>query len=136
MAAQPGAAAQTETKTMRIAFLAAAAALAASAHAVPPDQYRLRSAGELVGICSTQPSDPDYATAMAFCHGVLAGAYGYYDSATPAADRFVCPPDPSPKRSKIAADFVAWVKARPQLMNAGAIDTLFNFAGETFPCRK
>jgi len=36
----------------------------------------------------------------------------------------------------VASDFVAWANARPQLMNAGAIDTLFRFAGETFPCRK
>jgi hypothetical protein len=123
---------------MRIAVLAGAALAVAAqaAHAAPADQYRARSAGELVNICSTQPTDPDYATAMAFCHGVLAGSYGYYDAATPAADRFVCLPDPSPKRSKIAADFVAWVKARPELMSAGAIDTLFRFAGETFPCRK
>jgi hypothetical protein len=121
---------------MRIAVLAAAAALAASANAAPPDHYRLRSAGELVNICSVQPADPDYASAMAFCHGVLAGSYGYYDAVTPAADRFVCPPDPSPKRSKVASDFVAWAKARPELMNTGAIDTLFRFAGETFPCRK
>lgn len=121
---------------MRIAVLAASLALAASAHAASPDNYRLRSAAELANICSTQPAEPDYVSAMAFCHGVLAGAYGYYDAVTPAADRFVCPPDPSPKRSKVAADFVAWLKARPQLMNAGAIDTLFNFAAETFPCRK
>jgi hypothetical protein len=125
-----------EILRMKIALVAAALALAASAHAAPPDSYRIRHAGDLVRVCGTPSTDSDYATAIAFCHGVLAGAYGYYDVATPAADRFVCLPDPGPKRSKIAADFVAWANARPQLMSAAAIDTLFRFAGETFPCRK
>lgn len=121
---------------MKIAIVAAAAAFAVSAHAAPPDTYKIRNAGDLVKICTTQPEEADYATAIAFCHGVLAGAYGYYDASTPVADRFVCTPDPSPKRSRVAADFVTWANARPQLMNAGAIDTLFRFAAETFPCRK
>jgi len=120
---------------MRIVLLAAAA-FATAAHAVPPDQYRIHNAGELVKLCSVPVSDPDHATALAFCHGVLAGAYGYYDASTQAADRFVCVPDPSPKRSQVASDFVAWANARPQLMSAAAIDTLFRFAGEKFPCRK
>ena len=121
---------------MRLALLAAAATLTATAHAVPPDQYRIRNAGELVKVCSVPASDPEHATALAFCHGVLAGAYGYYDAATQPADRFVCLPDPSPKRSQVASDFVAWANARPQLMSEGAIDTLFRFAGEKFPCRR
>jgi hypothetical protein len=121
---------------MRIVLLAAATAFAATAYAVPPDQYRIRTAGELVKVCSVPAADADHATALAFCHGVLAGAYGYYDASTQPADRFVCVPEPSPKRSQVASDFVAWANARPQLMSAGAIDTLFRFAGEKFPCRK
>jgi osmotically inducible lipoprotein OsmB len=116
-----------EILRMKIALVAAALALAASTHAAPPDSYRIRHTGDLVRVCGTPSTDSDYATAIAFCHGVLAGAYGYYDVATPAADRFVCLPDPGPKRSKIAADFVAWANARPQLMSAAAIDTLFSF---------
>jgi hypothetical protein len=47
----------------------------------------------------------------------------------------VCAPDPAPTRSKVALDFVAWAKARPQLMDRGAIDTLFRYAAEAFPCK-
>jgi hypothetical protein len=112
-----------------------AATLWATAQAAPVDSYRIRSTADLVAVCSTAPGDQDYATAIAFCHGVLTGAYGYYDASTPAAQRFVCAPDPAPKRSQIASDFVAWAKARPQHMSAHAIDTLFRFAAEKFPCR-
>jgi len=111
-------------------------ALAASVHAVEPDAYRIRNTADLVRVCSAQPSEPDQATAIAFCHGVLAGAYAYYLAATPTADRFVCAPDPAPTRSKVANDFVVWAKARPQYMEHGAIDTLFRFAAETFPCKQ
>ena len=32
--------------------------------------------------------------------------------------------------------FVAWVRARPQYMQSGAVDTLFRFAAETYPCKR
>ena len=122
---------------MRPAFLAAAIALTASAHAAPPpDHYRLNTAGELARVCGTQPSAPDYTTAIAFCHGVLAGAYGYFVATTPAEDRFICPPKPAPTRTQVANGFVDWVKAHPQRANDGAIDTLFRYAGEAFPCKR
>jgi hypothetical protein len=31
---------------------------------------------------------------------------------------------------------VAWTKKNPQYMKDGAIDTLFRYAAETFPCKK
>ena len=115
--------------------VAVAATLGTAAHAAPAESYRVRSTADLVAVCSTAPGEQDFATATAFCHGVLAGAYGYYDVVTSAAKRFVCVPDPAPKRAQVASDFVAWAKARPEHMNAHAIDTLFRFAAEKFPCR-
>lgn len=121
---------------MRIAVLAATAVFAASVHAAPPDYYKAHTAAELVAVCSAPTSQTDYATAIAFCHGVLAGAYGFYVSATPAADRYICAPEPAPTRSQVANGFVAWTKKNPQYMKDGAIDTLFRYAAETFPCKK
>jgi hypothetical protein len=121
---------------MRIAVLAATAMLAASAHAAPPDFFRADTAAELVRVCSASTSEADYVTAIAFCHGVLAGAYGFYVSSTPPAQRFVCATDPAPKRSQVADGFVAWAKKNPQYMNDGSIDTLFRYAAEAFPCKR
>jgi len=118
------------------ATLAFITALTASAHAADSNNYRVRTAAELISVCSTQPSEADYTTAIAFCHGVLAGAYGYYLASTPPADRFVCPPDPPPTRSHVAQQFVAWGKRRPELMNEAAIDTLFRYAAEAMPCKR
>lgn len=121
---------------MRIALITTAMALSAAAHAAPPEHYRLSSAGDLARVCSTPPSDGSFATASAFCHGVLAGAYGYFLSATPAADRFVCPPTPAPTRTQVANGFVAWMKARPQYNADGAIDALFRYAADAYPCKR
>ena len=121
---------------MRIAFLAAALVLSASAQAAAPEHFRMQTAGDLSRVCGTPTSDADAATALAFCHGVLAGAYGYFASSTPAADRFVCPPTPAPSRAQVANGFVAWMKARPQFNNDGAIDALFRYAAEAYPCKR
>jgi hypothetical protein len=125
-----------EFTPMRIAMLVATALLSATVHAAPPDYYRAHTAAELVRVCSVPSSGADYVTAIAFCHGVLAGAYGFYVSSTPVAQRNICAPDPAPKRSQVAEGFVAWAQKRPQYMNDGAIDTLFRYAAETFPCKR
>ena len=122
---------------MRIVLLCALALASAFAQAAPPpDNYRIRTATELAGICGTPASDPEAATALAFCHGVLAGAYGYFIAATPAEDRFLCLPNPGPSRTQVAKGFVDWLKANPGRANDGAIDALFRYAAEAFPCKR
>jgi hypothetical protein len=121
---------------MKIALVVAGLALAASSQVAAQEHYRLQSAADLAKLCATASSAGDHASAVSFCHGVLAGAYGYFLSVTPVADRFVCPPNPAPSRAQVANGFVAWLKARPQYNNDGAIDTLFRYAAEAFPCKR
>jgi hypothetical protein len=121
---------------MRIALIAAGLVLAASAHAAAPEHYRLGTAGDLARLCGTASSESDAATALAFCHGVLAGSYGYFVASTPAADRFICPPNPAPTRSQVGNGFLAWMKANPQYNNDGAIDALFRYAASAYPCKR
>lgn len=119
------------------AALAAALAMTAPAYAQQkPDHYQLRHAADLVTICATAPSSAEYPTAIAFCHGVLAGAWGFYVASTAPLDREICPSDTRITRAKIASDFVAWARARPQFMQSGAVDTLFRYAAETYPCKR
>ena len=121
---------------MRIALVAIGLALMVTAQAAPAPHYQLHTAAELSRLCATPSSESDHVTAVAFCHGVLAGSYAYFMSVTPAADRFVCPPNPAPTRAQVANGFVAWLKARPQYNNDGAIDALFRYAAEAFPCKR
>lgn len=121
---------------MKVAVLTAGLLLAVSAQAAPAEHYRLSNAADLARICATSAAEAEQATALAFCHGVLAGAYGYFMSSTPAADRFVCPPTPAVTRTQVANGFVAWMKTRPQYNNDGAVDALFRFAAEAYPCKR
>jgi len=121
---------------MRFLIAIMVALLAATNHAQASDEYRIRNTADLVTVCTKAPSAPDYATAIAFCHGILLGAYGYYDASTPAEHRFVCATEPYPKRSKVMQDFVVWAKARPQHMSKHGIDTLFIYLAEAYPCTK
>ena len=127
---------------MRNVLKTATLALAALAMTAPayaqqkPDHYQLRHTADLVTICSASSSAADYATAIAFCHGVLAGAWGYYIASTAPLDREICPSDTKLTRAKVAENFVTWAKARPQFMQASAVDTLFRFAAETYPCKR
>jgi len=121
---------------MRIATFAASILLVVCAQATANEQYRLQTAADLALVCSTPASDRNHVAAVAFCHGVLAGAWGYFSSTTPAADRFVCPPATTTTRAQVASGFVAWIKARPQYNNDGAIDALFRFAAEAYPCKR
>jgi hypothetical protein len=98
---------------------------------------QLRDAGDLVRVCSVGPDDPTHANAMGFCHGVLVGAFRYYESTvTAGANRFICAPTPTPTRTKVMNDFVAWAGKRSANMKDPAIDTLFRYLGETYPCKK
>ncbi len=123
---------------MRIAAFLAILLTAAAAQAQQPgrENFRAATAADLARVCSAGVSGVDPNHQLAFCHGVLAGAYGYFDTTVPAADRFVCLPNPSPTRAKIADGFVAWLKARPQYNGDGAIDALFRYAAEAFPCKR
>jgi hypothetical protein len=121
---------------MKVAFLAASLLLAGAAQAAAPEHYSLTTAAHLAQVCGPQASQAEAATALAFCHGVLAGASGYYEATTPVADRFICAPNPRPTRAQVANAFVAWMKSHPQYNKDPAVDTLFRFAAEAYPCKK
>jgi hypothetical protein len=108
----------------------------ASAAAADSSNYQLRDASDLVGICSVAPSDPTYANATGFCHGVLTGAFRYYQATVKSENRFVCAPSPTPTRTRVMNDFVAWARTHPALMTDPPIDTLFKYLAETYPCKK
>ncbi len=121
---------------MKVALLGAGLLLAGAAQAAAPDHYGLTNAAALAHVCAPQAAQADAVAAAAFCHGVLAGAYGYFEASTPAADRFVCAPNPPPTRTQVASGFVDWMKSHPQYNNDKAIDALFRFAAEAYPCKR
>ena len=113
-----------------VAFLMAAPALA-----LDPATFRLNNGAKLVELCGLPAADPLYARAMEFCNGYLTGAFHYYDATEPTSNRFVCAPNPTPTLGDVMKGFVTWGKANPQYMDDRAVDTLFRYLGDTYPCK-
>ncbi len=100
------------------------------------EDFRIRSAQDLVDLCSVATSDPLYASAIHFCHGFVSGAWQYHNSeeSGPKGHRLVCPPDPPPTRNDAIAMFVAWSATHGDRMTEPAVDALFRFLIEKYPC--
>ena len=113
-----------------------ALAVAGSAFAADSSDFQLRNAGDLVRVCSVPRDHALHDSAAGFCHGVLTGAFRYYESTVAKENRFVCAPNPTPTRAKVMNDFVAWSAKNAKYMTDPPIDALFRYLAETYPCKK
>jgi hypothetical protein len=121
---------------MRSLVILMALVFTGSAVAADSSNFQLRDAADLVRVCSVGPDDPAHANAVGFCHGILVGAFRYYESSVTGANRFICAPTPTPTRTKVMNDFVAWAGTHSGNMKAPAIDTLFRYLAEAYPCKR
>ena len=105
--------------------------------AVERINFEIRDARDLATVCRTPASDPHYTAAIHFCEGFMVGAYRYYLATMkgPDAKPFVCLPEPTPSRDGIVADFSEWMTSHTQYNGDPAVDVLFRFAEEKFPCK-
>ena len=118
-------------------FIGVLALLAAgSAFAADSSEFQVRDAADLVRVCSVPRDHQLHDNAAGFCHGILTGAYRYYESTVPKENRFVCAPSPTPTRAKVMNDFVAWSAKNAQYMKDPPIDTLFRYLAQAYPCKK
>ena len=126
-------------RTISAAFIAAAlctASLAPNARATTAQNFMVHTTADLVALCEAAPSDANYVAAIHFCQGFAAGAYQYYLALAQNAPntRFVCIRDPAPSRNQAITAFVAWAHAHPERMSEPAVDSMFRYLGETYPC--
>ena len=121
---------------MRGLILVAALMLSGVAVAADTNTFQVRTADDLVRVCSLTPEDPLYKNAMGLCHGVLLGAWGYYDSTVSAENRFVCAPNPKTTRAAVMSGFVTWAESNSQYMNDVPVDALFRYLAASYPCAK
>jgi len=119
---------------MRFLLTAAAIIALVPAASAADVKYQVRDTADLVAVCDTNPRAPDITTALAFCHGFLTGAVHFYYAGVPESSRFACAPDPAPSRSDVMNEFVKWARANPQHMSEPAVETLFRYLAETYPC--
>ncbi len=110
--------------------------LSSAVYAAETHELHVKNAAGLVEICGVSADDARYVNAKGFCRGYLVGAYQYYDATVEPTARFVCSPDPTPSLDEVTDGFVAWSKTHPQYMQDRAVDALFRYLAENYPCGK
>jgi hypothetical protein len=119
-------------------FLAPALLLAAlsgsATWAAQPLTLRVRTAGDLAELCGANPKEPAADAKINYCHGFAQGAVDV--ELRRAGDKKpFCFPSPAPTRTATLTEFVNWARALPDHRNMNALDGLFAFLAERFPCK-
>lgn len=128
------------SRTRVLASIALAGGLAVLPQAARADftteDFHIRSAQDLVDLCSVETDDSLYTAAIHFCHGFITGAWQFHQAQAngPEGKRFVCPPDPPPTRDQAVAMFVAWSGTHPDRMAEPAVEAFFRFLAGKYPC--
>jgi hypothetical protein len=99
------------------------------------EDFSLRSAGDLVDICTLEQSHPDHMAARAFCYGFFEGGIHYDDaiSMSPTYQRISCNP-PETTRTQAVEVFVTYVRANPRYASEAPIDAIFRALVAKWPC--
>jgi len=121
-----------------LAIAVAMGGSSAARAALTEDDFYIRNAGDLVDLCAVSADDHLAREAIHFCHGFVSGAWQYYRSVNTDGGKLVCPSDPPPTRNQAVALFVTWAKAPEHAthLQEPAVDVLFRFLIETWPCPK
>ncbi len=112
----------------------AGGALAAGTGAnFPPKTVR-----DLLTICMAPKSDPMMMAEVGFCHGYVEGAVIVEMAHEKQKNAHVmfCIPSPPPKHRQVMASFAAWADAQPARLDQPAIDGLFTYLAQTYPCAR
>jgi hypothetical protein len=126
-------------RSPRTRSAALAALLAILPTAVPAattsDNFIVRTAGDLVALCSADETDPMMAAALGFCQGFGVGVYQTLQQTQASLrSKLFCVPNPGPTRSQAIASFVAWVKASPNVASERPADAILDYLEHTYPC--
>ncbi len=122
----------------KILFAAGAAMILFSAQgsAVMPENYVVKTAGDLVKLCSAKKENELYRSARGFCLGFLEGAWSYHQALTARASfaALACP-GPDVTRDQAADAFVAWARRNPQeLDREKAVNAVMHAIIDKWPC--
>ena len=119
-----------------ISAVTAAALLSLQCSAAAAAEVEVRTADDLVKICSIADDDPRVDGARGFCYGFLSGAAQYHQAvnAGKKGKPLFCL-EQKVTRADGAKLFVAWAKANPQHMGETPVDALARFAVATWPCK-
>jgi hypothetical protein len=116
-----------------LAFLIASLS-APAGWAAQPLNLRVSTANDLAELCGANPKEPAADAKINFCHGFAQGAIDV-ELRRGGEKKAFCFPSPTPTRTATMMEFVNWVRALPEHRSVNALDGLFRFLGERFPCK-
>src|SRR5215470_7607970 len=125
---------------MKLAVMALGVTLAAGATiasaAVTESQFPPRTVRDLIEICAPAKEDPMMTAAINYCHGFAQGAVLVEEAheGQPSARKLFCLPSPQPAEGSEITKFIAWANALPSRLDEPAIDGMFVYLAETYPC--
>jgi hypothetical protein len=103
--------------------------------AVTQENFHVRTAADLVALCSAEGSDEMTTAAVVFCHGYAVGVYQTLLAEQSGwRTKLFCVPNPAPSRTEAINAFVTWAKASPAVLSEGAPDAILRYVSQRFPC--
>jgi hypothetical protein len=104
--------------------------------AVTQSQFPPRTVRDLITICAPAQDDPMMTAAINYCHGFAQGAVAVEEAHEDHRDarRLFCLPSPQPAEGSEITKFIAWANALPSRLDEPAIDGMFVYLAETYPC--
>ncbi len=118
-----------------LAVLGCALLPAAARAQVAEENFLVRTTGDLVSLCASQPTDRLYTAAQNFCHGYAVGVYQTIEAQQSALQtRLFCPPAQMPTRNEAIARFVTWAQASPARLDTAPPEGIAAYLAERLPC--
>jgi Rap1a immunity proteins len=104
--------------------------------AVTESQFPPRTVRDLIEICAPAKEDPMMTAAINYCHGFAEGAVIVEEAHEGQRDvrKLFCLPSARPASGSEITKFIAWANAMPSRLDEPAIDGMFIYLAETYPC--
>jgi Ssp1 endopeptidase immunity protein Rap1a len=103
--------------------------------AVTEEHFQVKTAADLVALCSAEQSEQMMTAAANFCHGFAVGVYQTLQAQQAAMPtKLFCVPNPTPSRNEAIAAFVTWARASPAVMSQAAPDAILRYLTQKYPC--
>ncbi len=103
--------------------------------AVSEADFQMKTASDLVDLCTVQQGDRLAPEAVSFCQGFAVGAYQTLAEQQAAmSHKLFCISEPTPSRNQAIANFVAWAKANPSVMSERPADAILHYLIQRYPC--
>ncbi|MDX2419039.1 MAG: Rap1a/Tai family immunity protein [Xanthomonadales bacterium] len=99
------------------------------------EDLKLDSAGDLMDVCTIDPTHEHYTAGLAFCYGFFEGAIRY-DQAISGTDNYVdlvCSPDGTTRLQAVEV-FVNYMSENQQYSDERPVDVIFRALIASWPC--